>query len=155
MRKLYFAFLNLTAIIPTQSLAADELNLENAQLLSKKIVECGKNHGHAFSIAVVNDEGNLLFFQRDPKAYSGSIKSALEKAATAAQFRRPTREFGESIAGGRMSLLSVGDLVAVEGGVPLTTSKGLPLGAVGVSGARASEDEACAVAAVKQVFQSK
>lgn len=103
----------------------------------------GKKKKWSLSIAIVNEEGNLVYFQRGDKAYSGSIDSAIEKAKSANAFQRPTSAFVSAIKDGRIGLLSVRGIVALEGGVPLTF-EGKHIGAIGVSGARSVADEEAA-----------
>ena len=43
------------------------------------------------------------------------------------------------------------DIVAFAGGLPIRTKDGVLLGAIGVSGATADEDEQCAAAAIKAI----
>lgn len=108
----------------------------------------GKKKGWALSIAIVNDEGNLLYFQRADKAYLGSIEAAMSKAESANAFQRPTSAFVQSIKEGRNGLLSLRGVVALEGGVPIVID-GQHVGAIGVSGAKSVEDEEAATAALR------
>ncbi|OYT99406.1 MAG: hypothetical protein CFE40_06020 [Burkholderiales bacterium PBB1] len=94
----------------------------------------------AVSIAIVDDGGHLLWFQRLDGAAPSSAYIAPAKARTAALGRRESRVFEEMINGGRTSFLSVPLLDGMlEGGVPLMAD-GHCLGAVGVSGVKSSED---------------
>ena len=45
------------------------------------------------------------------------------------------------------------DIVAFAGGLPIKTKNGILLGAIGVSGASADEDELCAQAAIDAVME--
>ncbi len=102
----------------------------------------------AVSIAIVDDGGHLLWFQRLDGAAPISSHIAPGKARTAAVGRRETKIYEDMINGGRMSFLSAPDLNAMlEGGVPIVKD-GQCLGAVGVSGVKSSEDAQIAKAGI-------
>lgn len=128
--------------------AASGLTLDLAKKIASKAEAYGKKKNWKLSIAIVNSEGGLVYFQRDPEAYSGSIEASQQKARSANAFQRPTSAFVEGIKQGRMGLLSVKDIVAIEGGVPIVVN-GKHVGAIGVSGAKATEDEETAKAALE------
>jgi glc operon protein GlcG len=94
----------------------------------------------AVSIAIVDDGGHLLWFQRLDGAAPISSQIAPSKARTAAVGRRETKIYEDMINGGRVSFLSAPDLNGMlEGGVPIVKD-GQCLGAVGVSGVKSNED---------------
>ena len=94
----------------------------------------------AVSIAIVDDGGHLLWFQRLDAAAPVSAHIAPSKARTAALGRRESRVYEEMINGGRVSFLSAPEIDGMlEGGVPLLAD-GHCIGAVGVSGVKSSED---------------
>ena len=94
----------------------------------------------AVAIAVVDDGGHLLWLQRLDGAAPISAQIAPAKARTAALGRRESRLYEEMINGARTAFLSAPGLEGMlEGGVPIMRD-GHCLGAVGVSGVKASED---------------
>lgn len=102
----------------------------------------------AVSIAIVDDGGHLLWFQRLDGAAPISSHIAPSKARTAAVGRRETKIYEDMINGGRVSFLSAPDLSGMlEGGVPILKD-GQCLGAVGVSGVKSSEDAQIAKAGI-------
>jgi uncharacterized protein GlcG (DUF336 family) len=102
----------------------------------------------AVSIAIVDDGGHLLWFQRLDGAAPISAHIAPGKARTSAIGRRESKVYEDMINGGRASFLSAPDLDSLlEGGVPILKD-GQCLGAVGVSGVKSSEDAQIARAAV-------
>jgi glc operon protein GlcG len=74
----------------------------------------------------------------------------MEKARTAALARRESKIFEDMINGGRTAFLSAPSVCSLEGAVPLIVS-GRVVGAVGVSGATASEDAKVARAGADSV----
>lgn len=109
--------------------------------------EAAKNNW-AVSIAIVDDGGHLLWFQRLDGAAPISAHIAPGKAHTAAVGRRESKVYEDMINGGRVSFLSAPDLDSMlEGGVPIIKD-GHCLGAVGVSGVKSSEDAQIAKAGI-------
>ncbi len=105
----------------------------------------------AVSIAIVDDGGHLLWFQRLDGAAPISAHIAPGKARTAALGRRESKGYEDMINGGRSSFLSAPGLDAMlEGGVPIVKD-GQCLGAVGVSGVKSSEDAQVAQAGVSAI----
>lgn len=139
----------LTMCAAQQSVASP-LNLVTAKKLAEAADAYGKSKNWSLSIAVVNDEGGLLYFQRSDNAYSGSIDAAIAKAKSSNAFQRPSSAFVQGLKDGRTGLLSVPGVVAIEGGVPILI-EGRHVGAIGVSGAKATEDEEAAMAALKNL----
>ncbi|MDH4450336.1 MAG: heme-binding protein [Rhodoferax sp.] len=105
-------------------------------------------HQWAVSIAIVDDGGHLLSFQRLDGAAPISAHIAPGKARTAALGRRESKLYEDMINGGRVSFLSAPHLDALlEGGVPIMKD-GQCLGAVGVSGVKSNEDAQIAKAGI-------
>jgi glc operon protein GlcG len=124
------------------------LTLEAARVaLGAAEAEALKN-GWRVVIAVVDDGGHPLTVARLDGAQWSSIATAVEKARAATAWKRPTRLLEESVNNGRTAFLSITQGMAVlQGGVPIE-HEGAILGAVGVSGVKASDDEVVALAGV-------
>lgn len=104
--------------------------------------------GWAVTIAVVDDGGHLLWLQRLDGAASISAHIAPAKAHTAALGQRESKVYEDMINQGRSAFLSVPELHGLlEGGVPILV-QGQCVGAVGVSGVKASEDAQVAKAGI-------
>lgn len=102
----------------------------------------------AVSICIVDDGGNLLWFQRLDGAAPISAHIAPGKARTSAMGRRESKVYEDMINGGRASFLSAPNLEGMlEGGVPIMKD-GQCLGAVGVSGVKSTEDAQIAKAGI-------
>jgi glc operon protein GlcG len=91
------------------------------------------------AIAVVDHGGFLIYFERMDNTQLGSVEIAIEKARSAALFRRPTKVFEDAVAGGRNAILALRGAVPLEGGVPII-SGGKLVGAIGASGGTAQQD---------------
>jgi glc operon protein GlcG len=109
------------------------------------IAECQKN-GWNVSVAVVDNHGFLVYFERMENTQYASNEIAINKAKTAAVYRRPTRAFADVInKGGPATATLGGGLTASPGGVPIMAD-GKVTGGVGVSGVTGDQDEQCAKA---------
>jgi uncharacterized protein GlcG (DUF336 family) len=99
-------------------------------------------------IAIVDEGGHVILMQRLDGAQWSSIDTAVGKARAATAWKRPTRLLEESVNNGRYAFLSISQGMALlQGGVPIEID-GQVLGAIGVSGVKASDDEVVALAGV-------
>ena len=80
-------------------------------------------------------------------ALLASIDIAAHKARTAVKFRRETKVFETNVQSGNVYQLTLDDVVASRGGIPLI-SEGKLVGAIGCSGGSGSQDEVVAKAGV-------
>lgn len=113
--------------------------------------EATRNHW-LMTIAVVDPAGNLVYYERSDNSQWGSSKVAIEKARSAAIYKRPTKVFQDAVAkgGANVRILALDGAVPVEGGVPLI-SDGKVIGAIGVSGDLSENDAQCAAAAAESL----
>jgi len=130
------------------------LTLEAARLaLAAAEAEALRNHWKVV-IAVVDDGGHTLLLARLDGAQWSSIETAVEKARAAVAWKRPSRLLEEAVNNGRTAFLSITQGMAVlQGGVPIEL-EGAILGAVGVSGVRAADDEVIALAGINALKAS-
>jgi glc operon protein GlcG len=108
------------------------------QIAAAAEAEAAKNNWNVV-ISIVDDGGHLVYVQRMDNTQTGSIEIAIQKAKAAIAFKRPTKTYEEMVAGGRTAILSLPGVIAIEGGIPLMV-KDQFIGAIGVSGVKASED---------------
>jgi uncharacterized protein GlcG (DUF336 family) len=99
-----------------------------------------RKRGWKLNVAVVDWSGNLVAFERMDGAQIASIAISQHKARTSATFRRETKVFESGIQGGNTYQLTLDDIIASRGGIPLIEG-GKIIGAVGCSGATGSQDE--------------
>lgn len=97
--------------------------------------------------AVVDSGGNLVSLKRMDGAQLGSIDNSIRKARTSVKYRRETKAFEASIQAGHYYQLTLDDVIASRGGVPLLQA-GKLIGAIGCSGGTGSQDEIIAKAGV-------
>ncbi len=143
MKKIVTTILLSLSMNGWTALKGETLNTEVSQTIISKAIECGRKNKWSLSVAIVNAEGRLISFQRDDGSYVGSIDASIAKATSSNAFQRPTSAFVEGVKSGRLGMLSVKDVVANEGGIPIVLN-GKHVGAIGISGAKSVEDEQCA-----------
>lgn len=124
---------------PTQNRAV--LTLEGAKRVAAAAVEEARRlNAPSGALAVVDEGGALLYLERLDDTFPAAASVAIEKARTAAQFRRPTAVFEDAIKGGRLALLGVSVMTPLQGGVPVLVN-GRVVGAIGVSGAASAQQD--------------
>lgn len=115
------------------------LTLADAKRVAAAAAQEAQRNGWSVVIAIVDDAGLLVYLERLDGVQPASCNIAQAKARAAALFKRPTKALEESVAGGRIALLSLPDITPVEGGLPLL-HEGQIVGAIGVSGVQSFED---------------
>lgn len=123
------------------------ISLENAKkAAAPALAEADKNHWN-MAVAIVDPSGNLVYYEKMDNTQLGSANVAIDKARSAALFKRPTKALQDALAAGGdgLRILRVQGAVPVEGGIPLVMD-GKIVGAIGVSGAASAQDAQCAKA---------
>jgi len=123
------------------------INLENAKkAAAPALAEAAKN-SWTVAVAIVDPGGNLVYYEKMDNTQLGSANVAIDKARSAALFKRPTKAFQDALAAGgdAVRILRLQGAVPVEGGIPLILD-GKIVGAIGVSGATSAQDAQCAKA---------
>ena len=115
------------------------LSLEDARKAAAAAATEAKKNKWNMAIAVVDDGGQLIYFERIDETQVGSIDIAIGKARTAANFKRPTKALEDAINGGQHAILTFPNTLPREGGLPIFAD-GKCIGAIGVSGGKSSED---------------
>lgn len=135
----------LLCLTPAQSRAQDappygaQITLEVARKVGAAAEAEAKKNNWRMAIAVVDNHGTLVFYQMIDDTQTGSANISVEKARTAAMFRRPSKAFEDNVAGGRTAILGLPGVTPIEGGVPIIVG-GKQIGAIGVSGASSAQD---------------
>jgi glc operon protein GlcG len=124
------------------------LTLEAARLAMAACEAEAAKGGWKVVIAIVDEGGHPLMLHRLDGAQWSSIDTAVGKARAAVAWKRPTRLLEESVNNGRYAFLSISQGMALlQGGVPLEL-EGQVIGAIGVSGVKAADDEVIALAGI-------
>ena len=98
------------------------ISLENAKkAAAPALAEAEKNHWN-MAVAIVDGSGNLVYYEKMDNTQLGSANVAIDKARSAALFKRPTKALQDALAAG-------GDgwrILRVQGAVHLRPPPGHP-----------------------------
>ncbi len=102
--------------------------------------------------AVVDPGGILVYFEKIDDTQNASPRIAIDKAQSAALFKRPTKTFQDSVERGGIGLrvMRLRAAIAVAGGVPIVVD-GKLVGGLGVSGGTSEQDGQCCKAALEAI----
>jgi len=133
-----------------------EVDLELARQMVAAALRQAATQEALVSVAIVDDGGHLICFERMDGAEIAGPVLALDKSYTAVAHRAGTHELGPQVSPGGplvgMHSADHGRFICFAGGLPLW-SEGRVVGGVGVSGGTAEQDLACAEVAAK-IFRS-
>lgn len=123
------------------------LSIEQAKKIAAQAISVAHGKRLKVAIAIVDDGGRLLYFERMDDVSWGSGEVALAKAQSAAAYQRDTSVFDERLTGGRMAVLQQPFAFPIQGGISLEIDQQC-VGGIGASGSLAQEDtEICKAAA--------
>ena len=128
----------------------EPVGLEQAKKIAAGAVAEANRNNWRVAIAIVDTHGFLKYYEMMDDTQTASATIAVEKARTAAMFRRPTKMLEDAIAGGRHALLGMKELTPVEGGLPIVVN-GKVTGAIGVSGLTSPQDGQVALAGLNAI----
>ncbi|MFM2123699.1 MAG: hypothetical protein RL328_150 [Acidobacteriota bacterium] len=143
------SFAQTPLVPPANTPYGISISPDAAKKVAAAAVAEAKKNGWAMAVAVVDAGGFLVYFERMPDTQLGSVEVAQEKAKSAALFRRPTKAFQDTLAGGGagMRILALTGAVPVDGGFPIIVD-GKVIGAIGASGGSSEQDAQTAQAGV-------
>jgi len=141
----------MSAKTVTKSTQSHTITVEAANELIKIARATSQQVGFEVAIAVTDTAGNLKAFERTDACPFLAADVAIDKAWTAAAFGLPTHTWASSLTNPLVSQLAHRPrLVAVGGGYPVIEG-GRVIGAIGVSGGTAEQDQQAAEAALSSL----
>ena len=133
------------------------LTLDDAKIMMAAAERKAAEIGVDMDIAIVDDGGNMLLFQRMDNARITSISIAIDKAFTAGAARKSTRAYGEASGPGGPSFginSSIqGRFMIFAGGLPIFIDNE-PVGGIGCSSGSPDQDEEVAQAGIDALMAS-
>jgi len=128
------------------------ISLENARKVAAPALAEAVKNNWTVAVAIVDPGGNLVYYEKMDNTQLGSASVAIDKARTAALYKRPSKAFQDALAAGgdAVRILRLQGVVPIEGGIPLVMD-GKIVGAIGVSGATSAQDAQCAKAGADTV----
>ncbi len=128
------------------------VTLETAKKAAAAALAEARKNNWIMAVAVVDPGGNLVYYEKMDNVQLGSAKVCIDKARSAALFKRPTKSFQDNLASGGAGLRvrALRGAIPVEGGLPLVVA-GSIIGAIGLSGDLSENDGKCAAAGAAAV----
>jgi glc operon protein GlcG len=128
------------------------INGENAKKAAAAALAEARKNNWTMAAAIVDTAGDLVYFEKLDGTQAASVNIAVDKARSAARFKRPTKALQDVLAAGGdgLRLLALQGAVPVEGGLPLLMD-GKIVGAIGLSGGTSPQDGQCAKAGADSV----
>jgi glc operon protein GlcG len=144
-----FLFSAASALAQSPAPYGSPISLDNAKKVAAVAMAEARKNNWTMAVAVVDPNGTLVYYEKMDNTQNGSAKVAVDKARSAALFKRPTKAFQDRVASGNagVAVVALEGAVPIEGGLPLLTD-GHIVGAIGVSGDTSEHDGMCAQAAV-------
>jgi glc operon protein GlcG len=153
MFKLLALFLTLMTFTSAADLPTKKwLNLEALKTLVSAAEAEAQKRNVQVTICIVDESGNLLFFQKADGAGINTIQFAQKKARYAAIYGRPSKDAADQLKSGNLQVLAFPDAFPNQGGVPIKVD-GRTIGGIACSGAASEVDEAISQAAVDALLK--
>jgi glc operon protein GlcG len=122
------------------------VTLAVAKKVAAGAIAHAKKNGWNVAVAIVDKHGFLVYYERLDDTQTASAAVAVDKARTAAMYRRPSRVFENVVVKkGRTAVMTLRGVTAIIGGLPIKVG-GKVIGGVGVSGVASVQDEMAAQA---------
>ncbi|MGN6621697.1 MAG: GlcG/HbpS family heme-binding protein [Sphingomonas sp.] len=132
-------------------LTVSRLSNDEARILIDAAADKARAIGVPMCIAVTDEAGDLIAFDRMDGAKISSISIAIDKAFTAAAARNATSVYNQLCQPGQptfgIHVTNQGHFCVIGGGLPVIVD-GVVVGGIGLSAGTAAQDVECAEAAV-------
>jgi uncharacterized protein GlcG (DUF336 family) len=115
------------------------ITIEQAKTAAAAAIAEAKKNNWNYAVAIVEPSGDLVYFERMDGTQYSSLRTAQNRARSAAIFRRPTKALADRVAQGDLTVMSLDGAVWSEGGVPIVVN-GKLIGAIGASGGTQPQD---------------
>lgn len=134
-------------MVPPTTQYGTPMTVESAKRAAAAALGEARKNGWFMAVAVVDPAGDLVYFEKMDNVQNASPTVAIEKATSAAIYKRPTKVFLDALAVGGQGwrTLALNGAIPVGGGIPLVVD-GKIIGAIGLSGGAGDQDSRCAEA---------
>lgn len=119
------------------------LQLSHIQKMNARCLEHAREAKHEIAIAIYDQSGILLSYMQTDDASPGAGEVARWKGLSSAFYRTATAKTAE------WNVPNAPKIATIQGGLPIFSADGKPLGGIGISGAPAEFDEQCAALATQ------
>lgn len=147
-------FLSASLSASANNLIAEttELTLDGAKFIASHAAKKAAAEKWNVIIAITDASGNLKYLERMDNVQLSSLDTAIEKAKTAALYKRSTKVFQDRVQKGEIPLMALSSMTPFAGGLPIIVDGNL-IGAVGVSGVKGDEDAQIAQAGIAEFLK--
>lgn len=152
LKKLTLTLSVMAATLFSQMALADTLSLAQAKEVAQGAALQAQKMNLKVAIVISDANGDLIYLEKQDGVQLGSVDVAMQKAKTSARFKRSTKNFSDRIKSGDTQLLSLNDISFYQGGEAIFLD-GQLVGAIGISGAKETEDRTIALAGLKALAQ--
>jgi uncharacterized protein GlcG (DUF336 family) len=132
------------------------LSVDEAHILIEGSVAASRDIDVPMCIAIVDESGNLIAFERMDGGKISSISIAIDKASTGARARNGTHVYNQLCVPGQptfgIHVTNDGHFSVIGGGLPVRVN-GEVVGGVGISAGTAVQDVAVAEQALKFFYE--
>ncbi|MFC6669828.1 GlcG/HbpS family heme-binding protein [Marinobacterium aestuariivivens] len=138
-------------------LSIQRLELAEARVLIEGAARHAREIGVPMCIAVTDESGNLIAFERMDGGKVTSVTVAQDKAFTAAAARKATHEYNQACTPGNLVFgihTALGGRISVVGGGLPVEVGGAVVGGIGISSGTPQQDMACAQAGIDHLHRS-
>lgn len=143
-----FAALASAADLPSKKY----LNLPSIKIMVAAAEAKAKELNVDVTLCIVDESGNLLFFQKGDTASLNTIDFAQRKARHAAAYGKPSKTGQDAMKNGSTEVLAFPNFFPNQGGLPIQVD-GMTIGGISASGAKSEIDEAIAQAGLDALFK--
>ena len=119
---------------PAELSTKKSLNLSAIKLMVNAAEAEAAKRNVQVSLCIMDESGNLLFFEKADAAALNTIEFAQKKARHAAFYGSPSRNGEEAVKKGDLAVLDYPQYFPNQGGLPIKVD-GQPIGAIAASGA--------------------
>jgi len=136
-------------------LTIQRLDINDANILISGARAHANEIGVPMCIAITDEGGNLIAFERMDGGKVSSSTIAIDKSFTASAAKKPTHEYGSASQPGApaygIASAIGGRLMVVGGGLPVIVDNQV-VGGIGVSSGTPAQDQACAQAGIDAFY---
>jgi len=136
-----FALVSTTLLAQAPTQYGAPISIDNAKKVAAAAIAEAKKNNWTMCIAIVDPGGNLVYLEKMDGTQTGSVSVSIDKAKSAALFKRPGKAFQDTLAAGGdgLRLLQLQGAIPIDGSFPLVM-EGKIVGAIGASGGTSDQD---------------
>ena len=146
------ALISSTLVAQAPAQYGTPIGVETAKKVAAVAIAEARKNNLTMCIAIVDPGGNLVYLEKMDGTQTGSVNVSIDKAKSAALFKRPGKAFQDTLAAGGegLRILTLQGAIPIDGSFPIIMD-GKIVGAIGASGGTSDQDGVVAKAGVDSV----